>query len=420
MNSSKKIVREGATVKNKKSEAEALSVVDRKRLVIGIIFAVIVVVLCVGVGIQEFKKDTVLKVNNTKYTMDDMMWPIYEVESQYLAMDSMYQYYMNTSVWDASYSGGDANVPEGSTNADGLKIQVMNQTQEYEILYQEAVKNDYKLTEEEKQKAKSDAKDALKYLSFTQKLKLSISEGKLTDLMEKRALAMRYSDDRRAETDKTVDEDAAKKTVNKDDYKQYDVQYYYVSTVTKEGEELKPEKYDKRLKQLKDVYERMEDNDKFAELLEEKDKADQVKFEKASYTEKDGWSLITNKDVMKKIKKLKVGDVTEVIEDKDDKMILFVRLKDDTSTESYDKACEEAVTTAKDEKYNEWFKELQGKYTIKVYDKVWDDIEIGTVTTSIVNEEDLQKMQEEREKDNPSSEGASSDATATSDSSEAQ
>jgi hypothetical protein len=164
----------------------------------------------------------------------------------------------------------------------------------------------------------------------------------------------------------------------------------------------------------------MEDNDKFAELLEEKDKADQVKFEKASYTEKDGWSLITNKDVMKKIKKLKVGDVTEVIEDKDDKMILFVRLKDDTSTESYDKACEEAVTTAKDEKYNEWFKELQGKYTIKVYDKVWDDIEIGTVTTSIVNEEDLQKMQEEREKDNPSSEGASSDATATSDSSEAQ
>ena len=94
MNSSKKIMNKqnGESVKessqvsaakgNKRLSDGGFS--DTKKIVIGAICVIIVLVLCIGVGIQQFQPKVVLKVNNTKLTMDDMMYPIYERESAYL------------------------------------------------------------------------------------------------------------------------------------------------------------------------------------------------------------------------------------------------------------------------------------------------------------------------------------------------
>ena len=61
--------------------------VDKKPVILVTLCIVVVLVLCIGVGIQQFKPKVIMTVNKTKITMDDMMYPIYEVESQYLPYD---------------------------------------------------------------------------------------------------------------------------------------------------------------------------------------------------------------------------------------------------------------------------------------------------------------------------------------------
>ena len=41
-----------------------------------------------------------------------------------------------------------------------------------------------------------------------------------------------------------------------------------------------------------------------------------------------------------------------------------------------------------------WLAKLEKKHQIKKYDSVWNDVKIGTVTTSIVTADDLSKMAE--------------------------
>ena len=156
MNSSKKIMKQqNNTDSNKKVTTVAAKKVKLgstgedshvKAIVLSAICVIVVIALCVGVAIQQFKPETVMKVGDTKFTMNELLYPIYERESKYLPYDQMYQAYMGSSVWDVTYQGDDKNVEEGSTNAEGLKQEVTDKESEYEVLYNEAVKADYKLT----------------------------------------------------------------------------------------------------------------------------------------------------------------------------------------------------------------------------------------------------------------------------------
>ncbi len=87
---------------------------------------------------------------------------------------------------------------------EGLKQEIINAETEYAVLYNEAVKAKYKLTKDEEKDARSQAKKAVKGLSFVQKLQLNISEKKLSKRFEKRILADRYKADQKKTTDATV------------------------------------------------------------------------------------------------------------------------------------------------------------------------------------------------------------------------
>ena len=76
-------------------------------------------------------------------------------------------------------------------------------------------------------------------------------------------------------------------------------------------------------------------------------------------------------------------------------MYIFVKMIDNNSTKSYQKACEDAVKEAQDNKYSEWLTELEKGYKISIDYDIWNDVTIGTVTTDIVTAEDLTKMQED-------------------------
>lgn len=370
-----------------------------KAIVLGAICVILILVLCIGVAVQQFKPQTVLKVGDTKFSMDDMLYPIYERESKYLPSNELYAQYMGTSVWDAGYMGTDTQVDSSLTNAEGLKQEIINAETEYEVLYQEAVKANYELTEDEKKEAKKQAEKALKGLSWSQKFKLAISGNKLTKRFEKRILADRYKEDRKKETDATVDESSVKANISAKDYRQYDIQYYSFAKnstdpTTGQSKTLTDDEIAKLDEELKELAKKAKKADDFTTLLGDNKEGD-IKYTEGNFTEQDGWSAYLSDDNLKKIKGMKNNEISQVIVDETTGYHMFVKMINNNSTESYDTACDEAVKKAKDEAYYNWLAELEEKYDIKTYDSIWKDVTIGTVTTDIVTADDLAKMAEE-------------------------
>lgn len=378
---------------------------NKKAYVLGGFCVVLIAVLCIGVAAQQFKSTKVLSIDDTNLTMDDMMYPIYERESMYLPSNETYESYFNTSIWDTSYMGSDSTVDSSLTNSQGLKQEIINAETEYEVLYREAQDAKYTLTDDEKKEAEEKAGDAVKGLSFVQKLQLSISKKKLTSRFEKRILADRYKEERREETDATVNEKDAIKDVSKEKLREYDVQYYAFaksSTDPSTGQQITmtEEQIKTSSKNIKALAKKAKKAKDFTTLLDEKET--QIKFDSAEFTEEQGWSSFLSEDNLKKVKALKNGEISGVIEDKTTGYYMVVKMVDNNSTTSYDEACNEAIETAKQEAYNAWLEEIKKKYTIKQYAETWDDVVIGTVTTDIVTAEDLLRMSKEG-----SSEGSS-------------
>ena len=370
---------------------------DMKKIVLTVICAVIVLVLCIGVGIQQLKPKVVLKVNDTKFTMDDMMYPIYERESQYLPYNEMYQYYTGQSVWYNTYNGSDRNVQSGTSNAIGLKQEIIDMETEYEVLYQEAKKAGEKLSDADKKEVKEEVAKALKGLSFTQKLQLNISKSSLTKRFEKRKLANNYKDAQVAELDKTVDEKAAVKDISKTDYRQYKVQYYAFTGTKKDSDGNSTKRTAKEKEELKAKIEKIAKEAKtakdFTKLVDDKEK--DITYSTGDFTEKDGWSLITDKKLLKQIKAMKKNEISGVIEDKKTGYTMVVKMIDNNSSDSYDDACKSAIEDAQNSVYDTWYQGIMKNYKVKTYSKVWDDVTIGTVTTDIVTADDLTKMKDD-------------------------
>lgn len=409
MNASKKIMNQG-----KKEETISTSSAPKtnskvklggasdgpgmKTYVLGGFCVALILILCIGVGIQQFKPSTVLKIDGEKITMDDMMYPIYERESKYLPSNEIYESYLGTSIWDAGYMGTDSTVDSNVTNAEGLKQEISNAETEYAVLYNEAVKAKYKLTKDEEKDARSQAKKAVKGLSFVQKLQLNISEKKLSKRFEKRILADRYKADQKKTTDATVNEKDAIKNVSKKDLRQYDVQYYSFakkSTDSSTGTETKLtdkqiKEYTKKLNELAVKAKTAKD---FTKLLGS-EKESGVTYNSGNFTEKEGWSTYLSDANLKKIKKMKNGEISGVITDSSTGYTMLIKMVNNNSNKSYDSACDEAITSAKQTAYNAWLAKLEKKHQIKKYDSVWNDVKIGTVTTSIVTADDLSKMAE--------------------------
>ena len=409
MNASKKIMNQG-----KKEETISTSSAPKtnskvklggasdgpgmKTYVLGGFCVALILILCIGVGIQQFKPSTVLKIDGEKITMDDMMYPIYERESKYLPSNEIYESYLGTSIWDAGYMGTDSTVDSNVTNAEGLKQEIINAETEYAVLYNEAVKAKYKLTKDEEKDARSQAKKAVKGLSFVQKLQLNISEKKLSKRFEKRILADRYKADQKKTTDATVNEKDAIKNVSKKDLRQYDVQYYSFakkSTDSSTGTETKLtdkqiKEYTKKLNELAAKAKTAKD---FTKLLGS-EKESGVTYNSGNFTEKEGWSTYLSDANLKKIKKMKNGEISGVITDSSTGYTMLIKMVNNNSNKSYDSACDEAITSAKQTAYNAWLAKLENKHQIKKYDSVWNDVKIGTVTTSIVTADDLSKMAE--------------------------
>lgn len=407
MNSSKKIV--SGQDKDKNTKKTDISVPEKrlkssgfgggnKKLVVLTAFGILLILaLCIGVGIQQFRPRVVFTVDNEKITMSDMMYPIYEVESQYASLNEMYISAMGSSFWEAEYQNSDGTSSADVTNSIGMKQEILSREVQYEILSKMAEKAKYQLTDKEKEQAEKDAEKALKGLSWMQKFQLDFSKKKLTALFEKRALADKFRKDKEEELNKTVKREDAIKDIKKADNRQYDVQFYYASINETDDEGNSTALPADKKKQLgaviKSIAKKAKKGEDFTKLSSDDDK--DITFEDdASFVEKDGWEYLSDAN-LKKVKKMKNGEVSQAFLDETSGYYVVVKMINNNSDEAYKKACDDAVKEKQTEAFNNWYTGEEAKHKVNMNNDLWTDVTVGTVTTDIVTADDLKDMQED-------------------------
>ena len=409
MNSSRKIVNqqkkeelENKTVKvpEKTTSKPGRFSGNLKPVILTVICAAIIVVLCVGVAVAQLKPKVVVTVDKTKLTLNDMMFPIYEVEKEYAPLNAQYEQFLGQTFWEQSYQGDGSAVTadiSGVNNSEGYKQQIINSEASYVILSEKEKEAGLSLTDAEKEEAHKKADKAMKGLSGMQKLRLEITKSNMYSRFEKRALADKFKASKQEELNKDIKEDEVTKDISKKDYRQYDIQYYAAKTTETDDDGNSKKLGDDKLKELKaaikEIGEKAKKEKDFTKLLAD-DKKDDIEFkDDANFTESAGWSYVSA-DNLKKVKALKNGEVSEPFYDETAGYYVVVKMVNNNSDEAYKTACKKAVESAQKEAYNNWYKTELENHKIKVNDEIWDDVNIGYYTTDIVTLEDINDMEE--------------------------
>lgn len=418
MNSAKK------ALKNQNQNQKRLGDTGDKKNPLALIVAVAVVslILIVGVAYDSFKPQNAVTIDGKKISIEKMMYNIWTTETQYEYMDQIYQMNFGSSYWDMTAGSG-------MTYRAQAKDEVMNQEIQATLMYQEALDAGYKLTEDEEKEVEEELQDILKMYSFWNRMRMGFTKSYLKKQIGRAKIVSRYREDLIEGFD--VDDEEIKKDFKKADYKEYEIEYYS-APITEEDEDGNSITIGKKElsaveKEMKDLRKDADTAEDFSKLLPEEESDDEeeesaesaeseenqasITYNSGSFLEKDGWQYASDKncDI---IKKLKVDEISDVIVDEESGYMYFVKLTDNTSTESYDEAVENAITEAENTAFDEWYEALKEKHKIKVNDKVWDTVEMGNVTTAIEREEVTEDSSdtEESEDSDADSEGEDEDA----------
>lgn len=331
---------------------------------------VLVIAVCALVGYDQLKPQLILTVNDEKIYLNDAMYYIYNAEKMAEMYDGIYQQVYGSSYFD--YVDED-----GNTGNDLAKEEVMNNLTNDTVVYLMATDAGYTISDEDKKSGEEQYTEFAKNLSAKQKLETGMSQKELTNVLTKKAMADRYKKEIIASCN--LDYDSIKGEISKEDYREYDVQYYYVSTMKsdEEGNAVAVSEEEKAAasEKIQSIAETAKTAEDFTKVVDTETDTSVTFKEDGSFTEANG--LFGDK-VDKKVKAMKNDEISEVLEGEDGYYV--VKMINNNSTASYDEAVEDAVTSAENEAFQKKYDEQSGNYTITVNDKVWDLIVLGNYT----------------------------------------
>ncbi len=331
----------------------------------------------VDTSIKYKKEDLALTIDDEKLTMADMLYYIYSYESQISYMDQMYQYYFGTGYWDME-------IEEGKTIRDDSKEQAMDTAIRYEVLYREAIKKDYKLTDDEIKEIETNTASIMEQMSEEDKKLTGFTEESVNEIQKKWAITDKYYGDLIDSFD--IDDDAIKAGIDKEQYKEYSTEYIYVTTVSKDEEGNATPLSDDEVKAAKEkidaIYEKVKDSKNLEDGIEDGDTS--VDYTDLSFLPNDE-NEQTNKTYMEEAMKLKNGEISGVVET--DEGYYIIKMVDDSATTSYDEAVDTAIQEAEEARFEEEFKTIKAAYKVEVNDKIWDKVVMGNNTILPTTEE---------------------------------
>lgn len=388
MNSSKNTLKNKEPKKKKQRvrqpETEGLS--KGQQAVIAV-FAVCLAAVAAMVAWENLKPNYLLNIDGKKYKQEDLMYEIYDTESSYSQMEQLYAQiagYSSEEFWNYNDGSG--------TMADSAKTDCQEAAVQQRVLYDEAVKAEYKVTEEESKQAKEDAKSLYDSLSDEQKKKTGFTKAGLQTTLEEYAVTDRFRQDKIDGLE--IDKEAIKETVNYDDYREYQLEYFRIGT-TETDEEGNTKEVDSAVKQeyktqLETVLQQAQASEDWSKVLDtgeedgkEEDAESQDAEEKTKVTYGTGNISKQNssysEELTEKLMKLSNGQITEIVEEAEDAYYVF-RMKENDSSAQYDSQVESQITQAENEGFEEIYNELLKGHEVKIYDDSWKNLTFGGIT----------------------------------------
>lgn len=343
-----------------------------RAMILGGIGIILVVVICVGIAVEQLYEPTLLTINGDKYQLSDIRYDIFMQEYQGYQSEYIYQSYMNSSFLDQV-----VNEETGETNLDQMKAKTLESIIQAEILYKAAVKQGYTVNDEDRKNVETNISDMKENLSSDMLRKNGFSDSYLKKVLQKKEVASRFRQDTIDSFD--IDDEAIKDGIDYEDYHQYEIGVFKAEK-TKQAEDSESEKeplseeeqkaaYDK-LAALKDTVASSEELDKVLPEGEETItySSEKIQADNTTYGKKN----------VKKIIKMENGDMTDIIETDD--AYYLIKMINCKATDSYDQAVSSAITTEEDSKFDEYFENLKKEYTIKENKKEWNDLNFGYIT----------------------------------------
>ena len=383
MNNSKKLAKNNGVSKKQGGGTSALSFVSSKNKVLVILGILAVIVLCAGVCYMQLRPRAVLVVSTTDENgtqkkdtvyMKEAVYSIYQVENQYNQYSSIYQQLYGKTYWEMEDVDS-----KGRNGASAAKKQVMDSLKQREVLYMEAQKRGYSLTAEEEKTAENNVTDTMKNFTDKQKKLEGLDEKTLKSEFKKNALAEKFRQILIKESG--VDEEALKATVNKQDYRQYTLQYYKVSNQETSGEETKEvsaEQKQTNLTNMQALQEKAKTAEDFTKLLDDNDKTG-IQYQTENLIKKDlKDSTFLNKKLRKQIMKMDNGQISDIIEG-DDGYYLIKMVNNDDS-EAYDYQCQSVVNEEETKQFNARYAEFAPNYVTEVQSYWKGRVKLGSYT----------------------------------------
>lgn len=359
MNNAKKTIRYP-----KKDEKQKIKINPKVWMITSIVLAI---ALIGSILFDQLYKRTIITINGDKYYMEDLTYYIYGIESAY----DYYNQIFGGQYWDMVV---DQNT--GKTARDVAMDEAIDSALYTEILYREAIADGYTLTDEDKEKVENNVASLLDE-QFTEEVikKNGFTEEYLTNILSKTTLVSRYREDQIKALD--IDDEAIKAEINYDEYRQYDVEYVFISTEKKDEDNntvsMNEEEKAAALAKITELYETAKQTEDWSKLISEDE--EELIYREQSFIESD---TKFSEELETTIMAMENDTVSDILEDESG--YYFVRMINNNSTESYDAAVEESITKAENEGFNEIYNEISKKYETTVNYKALKKYRMGTIT----------------------------------------
>ena len=363
MNESKK------TIKGPQQKA------SKKRLTISpkvwiVVAAALGIFLIVAILFDQLYKRPLVTIDGKKYYVEDLTYHIFNTESTYNYINQLY----GGSYWDMPYNeSGDMTVREYA------KFETLNNVIFEEILYNEAISNGYTLTQEEQDKIDEDVNYMLTEQGLNEALikKNGFTSEYLKGVFSKNTLASRYKKDVIDKFD--IDDEAIKAGISYDEYRQYDIEYLYISTEKTNEEDysktpLNEEEKKAALDKITSFREKALDSKDWSALIPEEEK--ELTYKESGFLAKD---TMFPEDFMDTVMAMENGDISEVLET--DSGYYVVRMVDNNSPETYDQTVDDAIAKAEEEAFaKEYNDNILPRHTFKLNNSAIRNLRMGRIT----------------------------------------
>ena len=396
MNSAKHISNQ--TINNDSRKKSGAPVQNQKKIfVISGIVAVIVLFLVIMVCWENLHPRLILKINDKKVYLSDIMVDIYMNESTGEYMNSLYKQNYGSDYWSLEND-------DGMTNAEILKDNTIESVMQKYMMYYEAEANGYTLTDEENTNIEQEASEAYEQMTAAVRNKSGITKDDVVEYYKMQTLADNYKNAWIDSFD--IDDAAITAGVNPADYRQYDIQYYYIPyTTTDEAGTSVPmsdEQKSAALAELQASYGDIAGLEDFTTYIDNTSsqtaaegaettptpapgpkapEGTNIKYTTKSFIETDTADTIGLDDTLvAEVKAMDNESITDkVVEDSNGCYI--IKMVNNNSTERYESECESLITEEENRVFDEEIDKLEvEKYYIELNDSEWDKVEFGKTT----------------------------------------